>query len=254
MGVTINPGWPVATACILLLVTTMIAYAVGRLPKPASTAVAAGRAVLQLGLAALVIAAVVKSLALSILLLCLMFSIAVVTTVRRIGAARAWPWALLAMLAGLVPTLAIILLTRTIPPVGIALVPVVGILAGNTMNGHTLVCRRAFDSLREEKGQYEAALSIGLMRSQAVWEVIHRRLPEALIPGLDQVRTAGVVTLPGAFIGVLLGGGSPAQAAAAQVLVLMGIMASQTITAVVAERLIMAAKLLPDDLRVSLQP
>ena len=78
--------------------------------------------------------------------------------------------------------------------------------------------------------------------------------PEALIPGLDQVRTAGVVTLPGAFIGVLLGGGSPAQAAAAQVLVLMGIMASQTITAVVAERLIMAAKLLPDDLRVSLQP
>ncbi|HQH08140.1 MAG TPA: ABC transporter permease, partial [Phycicoccus sp.] len=71
---TINPGWPVATACILLLVTTMIAYAVGRLPAPGSTAVAAGRAVLQLGLAALVIAAVVKSLALSILLLCLMFS------------------------------------------------------------------------------------------------------------------------------------------------------------------------------------
>ena len=53
-------------------------------------------------------------------------------------------------------------------------------------------------------------------------------MPEALIPGLDQVRTAGVVTLPGAFIGVLLGGGSPAQAAAAQVLVLMGIMAAQT--------------------------
>ena len=93
-----------------------------------------------------------------------------------------------------------------------------------------------------------------MTRPQAIGEVVHRSLPEALIPGLDQVRTAGVVTLPGAFIGVLLGGGSPAQAAAAQVLVLLGIMASQTVTAVVAERFLMAAKLLPDDLRGSLQP
>ncbi|HSF99251.1 MAG TPA: ABC transporter permease, partial [Ornithinibacter sp.] len=90
--------------------------------------------------------------------------------------------------------------------------------------------------------------------AQAVHEVIHRRVPEALIPGLDQVRTAGVVTLPGAFIGVLLGGGSPAQAAAAQVLVLLGIMAAQTTTAVVAERLIGSARLLPPDLRTTLQP
>ena len=151
-----------------------------------------------------------------------MFVVAVFTTVRRVEAPKAWPWATLAMLAGLLPVVLVILLTRTVPPTGIALVPVVGILAGNTMNGHTLACRRAFAALREEKGQYEAALSLGLTRAQAIDEVMHRRVPEALIPGLDQVRTAGVVTLPGAFIGVLLGGGSPAQAATAQVLVLIG--------------------------------
>jgi len=122
------------------------------------------------------------------------------------------------------------------------------------MTAHTLTGRRAFAALREEKGQYEAALSLGLTRQQAVGEVVHRRVPEALIPGLDQVRTAGVVTLPGAFIGVLLGGGSPAQAAAAQVLVLMGIMAAQTVTAVAAEQLIGRALLVPNDLRASLQP
>ena len=140
------------------------------------------------------------------------------------------------------------------PLEGIALIPVVGIILGNTMNGHTLVGRRAFAALREETGQYDAALSLGLTRSQAIDEVVHRRLPEALIPGLDQVRTAGVVTLPGAFIGVLLGGGSPAQAAAAQVLVLLGIMAAQTTTAVVAGRLIAGARLLPDDLQARLRP
>ncbi|GAA4401252.1 ABC transporter permease [Fodinibacter luteus] len=254
MRVTIDPGLPVALAVALLLALTVTMYLVGRLPRPGSTLFAAARAIVQLSIAALVIAAVIRSLALSLLLLAFMFVVAVVTTVRRVEAPGAWPWATVAMLAGLVPVVTIILLTRTVPPTGAALVPVVGILAGNTMNGHTLACRRAFAALREEKGQYEAALSLGLTRAQAVDEVVHRRVPEALIPGLDQVRTAGVVTLPGAFIGVLLGGGSPAQAAAAQVLVLMGIMAAQTTTAVVAERLIGRALLLPADLRTSLQP
>ena len=251
---TIDPGLPVALAVVLLLTVTVVTYLVGGLPAPGATLFAAGRAVVQLSIAALVIAAVIRSLWLSLLLLAFMFVVAVVTTVRRVEAPRAWPWATAAMLAGLLPVVVIILLTRTVPPTGAALVPVVGILAGNTMNGHTLACRRAFAALREEKGQYEAALSLGLTRQQAVAEVVHRRVPEALIPGLDQVRTAGVVTLPGAFIGVLLGGGSPSQAAAAQVLVLMGIMAAQTVTAVVAEGLIGRALLLPADLKASLQP
>ncbi len=249
---SIDPGWPVATACALLLALTLLMYAVGRLPNPGATAFAAARAVLQLGVAALVITSVTRSLPLSVALLCVMFAVAVVTTVRRVGAGPAWPWATLAMLAGLGPVVVVVLLTRTVPPEGIALIPVVGILAGNTMNGHTLACRRAFGALRDERGELEAGLSLGLTRDQAITEVVHRHVPEALVPGLDQVRTAGVVTLPGAFIGVLLGGGSPAQAAAAQVLVLLGIMAAQTTTAVVAERLIAAGRLLPPDLAAGL--
>jgi putative ABC transport system permease protein len=81
---------------------------------------------------------------------------------------------------------------------------------------------------------------------------IHRRAPEALLPGLDQITTTGAVTLPGAFIGVMLGGGSPVQAATAQALVLFGIMAAQTITVLVAERLIEARRLLPADLGAAL--
>ena len=78
--------------------------------------------------------------------------------------------------------------------------------------------------------------------------------PEALFPMLDQTRTVGLVTLPGAFIGVLLGGGTPVQAGAAQVLVLVGIMAGQAITVTVAKAMIGAAKLLPDDLAARLRP
>jgi putative ABC transport system permease protein len=252
--VTISPGWPVAWAIGILLLLTLLAYAVGHLPERLSPLLAAARAIVQLSLAALVITSVIASLAWSVVVLAGMFTVAVVTTVRRVGAPRAWPWATVAILAGLVPVVAVILLTRTIPPTGLALIPVLGILMGNTMNGHTLACRRAFAALREERDAYDAWLALGFTRSQAIGRIVHRHLPEALVPGLDQIRTAGVVTLPGAFIGVLLGGGSPAQAAAAQVLVLMGIMAAQTITTVVAERLMCRSWLLPEDLRESLRP
>ena len=79
---------------------------------------------------------------------------------------------------------------------------------------------------------------MGLTRPEAIDEVMSRHLPEALVPGLDQTRTVGLVTLPGAFVGVLLGGGTPVQAGAAKLLVLIGLLATQTITVVAAARLV----------------
>lgn len=250
----LNPGLPVAVAVTLLLGLVLTGYAVGRLPHPGATAVAVVRAVVQLGVIALLISGVVNSLALSALLLALMFAVAVATTSRRVGVPRCWPYAGLAMAAGVFPVVVIVLASRAVPLEGIAVIPVVSIVLGGAMTAHTLLGRRAFAALREEHGCYEAGLSLGLSRSEAISEVIHRRTPEALVPGLDQVSTAGVVTLPGAFIGVLLGGGSPVQAATAQVLVLLGIMAAQTLTVVAGERLIGRAQLLPPDLVESLRP
>ena len=67
--VTIDPGLPVALAVVLLLALTVTMYLVGRLPAPGSTLFAAARAIVQLSIAALVIAAVIRSLLLSLLLL-----------------------------------------------------------------------------------------------------------------------------------------------------------------------------------------
>jgi putative ABC transport system permease protein len=250
--VSINPGWPVALALVLLLLLAVAAHRVAGYELERPVLVAALRAVAQLGIAALLIAAVVESLPLSVALIGVMFAMGVLTTTRRVDAPRAWRWAALAMAAGVLPVLAVVLATRTIPPRGIALIPVAGIIVGNAMTAHTLVGRRAFAALREEHQQYEACLSLGLLPSQAIHEIVHRRAPEALLPGLDQVKTTGVVTLPGAFIGVMLGGGSPVQAATAQVLVLFGIMAAQTVTAGLAERLISQRRLLPEDLQRAL--
>lgn len=249
---TIEPGWPVAFALAALLLLALGAHRVGGYGLDRSVVVAAARALVQLTVIAVVIQAVVDDLRLSAALVVVMFAVAVLTTARRVEAGRAWAWVALAVGAGLAPVLAIVLASGAIPAEGIALIPVAGIIVGNAMTAHTLSGRRSFAALREEQAQYEACLSLGLLPSQAIGEVIHRRAPEALLPGLDQVRTTGLVTLPGAFIGVMLGGGTPVQAATAQVLVLFGIMAAQTITVVVAERLVESRRLLPADLQASL--
>jgi putative ABC transport system permease protein len=71
---------------------------------------------------------------------------------------------------------------------------------------------------------------------------------EALTPGLDQTRTVGLVTLPGAFVGVLLGGGTALQAGAVQVLVLIGLLAAQSITTATLLRLTATGRVVRADL------
>lgn len=249
---SIDPGWPVAIALTALLALALVAHRIAGYGLEIPSLVAALRSIAQLSIVALLIKGALDSLLLSWLLVSVMFVMGVLTTGRRVEALRAWPWAALAMAAGVIPVLVVVLLSGAIPTEGIAIIPVAGIIVGNAMTGHTLVGRRSFAALREEHPQYEACLSLGMLPSRAIVESIHRRAPEALLPGLDQVKTTGVVTLPGAFIGVMLGGGTPVQAATAQALVLFGIMAAQTITVAVAERLIAARLLLPPDLRAAL--
>ncbi len=248
----VSPGWPVATCLVILLAVTVVANRLGGIGLGRQSVVAGARAVAQLSLVALVITAVVGSLWLSFGAVLLMFAMAVATTSKRVDAPRTWPWAAGAMACGVVPVVAIVLATGSVPLTGVAVIPIAGIVIGNTMTVHTLVGRRTFAALREEHGQYEASLSLGLTSSQAIDEIISRRVPEGMLPSLDQVRTSGVVTLPGAFIGVMLGGGSAVQAATAQVLVLFAIMATQSITAGVQAALIRRRLLLPADLGAAL--
>jgi putative ABC transport system permease protein len=82
------------------------------------------------------------------------------------------------------------------------------------------------------------------MPRDAVLEVCRPAAGTALVPALDQTRTVGLVTLPGAFVGVLLGGGSAVQAGATQLLVLIALLAVEGIAVVVTLELV-AAGVLP---------
>ncbi|HEV7196618.1 MAG TPA: ABC transporter permease, partial [Pedococcus sp.] len=65
---SINPGWPVATALVLLLALALGAHRVSRYGLEGAVLVAGLRAIVQLGIAAVLIAVVVRSLPWSIVL------------------------------------------------------------------------------------------------------------------------------------------------------------------------------------------
>lgn len=254
--VTVDIGWQLALALgLLVALGTAVAWW-GRLPTARTISWAALRAGVQLLVVSLVVGVALSKAGLAVAFVALMFLIGVYTTSKRSGL-RSWRAvgsAGLAMLAGALPVLVIIFATGTAPFTGPAIVPIAGILVGNMMSAHTLVARRAFADLRSGIDQYEAYLSVGFERLFAIREVISPALHEALIPALDQTRTVGLVTLPGAYIGVLLGGGSPWAAAAAQILVLVGVNAGQACTVVTARWLMARAWLLPADLADRLRP
>jgi putative ABC transport system permease protein len=252
MSVTPQPGWPLAFALLVLMLMAVAAATAGRMPIRREVVVAVARAVVQLLLVSVAIAAVLGDLALSVAFAVLMFSVAVWTSSRRIGATRDVLWVAIAVGSGAAPVLAVLLASGVIPLQGAALVPTAGIVIGGAMTANTLAGRRAFHELRGQIGSYEAALALGLPPAAATLEIVQPTAPEALTPVLDQTRTVGLVTLPGAYVGVLLGGGSPFDAGAAQIMVLVGLVAAETIVVLVLTRLIAARRVLPASLRARL--
>ena len=237
-GSTVVVGWGLGAA---LLVLTLIAVAVSGfagLGVARRIGTAAVRAVLQLAAVSLVIVAVVRSLALSLLFVLVMLTVAAVTSARRMTRHRSGLHAVVPIALGAAPVLAVVVATGAVPVTGIALVPVCGIVIGGAMTATSLCGRRALDELALRYGEYEAALSLGLLERDAALELVAPAARQALVPATDQTRTVGLVTLPGAFVGVLIGSGDPVQAGAAQVLVLIGLLAAEAIAAVATVELV----------------
>ncbi|MFE7614073.1 ABC transporter permease [Streptomyces sp. NPDC057496] len=211
----------------LLLAAAAAVAALASLGRSREILLAGLRAAVQLAAVSLLIGWVVHALSPLLAFVALMYAVAVRTAGRRITRNRTWWWAALPIAAGVVPVVALLLLTGLLPVRGIALIPVTGILIGGALTATVLGGRRALDELTSRRGEVEAGMALGLLDRDARLEIARPAASDALLPGLDQTRTVGLVTLPGAFVGMLLGGASPVQAGAVQLFVLVALMAVQ---------------------------
>jgi putative ABC transport system permease protein len=240
-NVAIGPALGVAAALAVLL-----AVAVGHwagLGTARGAALAAVRATVQLGVVSLLLGAIVGSVAASAGFVVLMAGVAAWTSARRVTTRsvlteRSGAWVLAPIALAPLPVVGALVASGVVPPVGVAIIPMAGILIGGTMTATSLAGRRALDELASRRGEVEAALSLGFTDRDAAVEIARPTASQALVPPLDQTRTVGLVTLPGAFVGMLLGGATPVEAGAVQLLVLLLLLAVETVAVAVTVELV----------------
>ncbi|MGK4583570.1 ABC transporter permease [Kitasatospora sp. HPMI-4] len=226
----VTPGLGVVTAALLVVAVAVAGR--GMLGHGRDVLRAGLRAVVQLAVVALVITWVVGSLWTSALFVLVMFTVAVRTAGRRMTDGPGWGWAAAPIGIGVLPVLALLLAGGLLPPKGLSVIPVAGILIGGALTATSLAGRRALDELRLRHGEVEAALALGFEERDARLEICRTAASTSLVPALDQTRTVGLVTLPGAFVGLLLGGASPLQAGAVQLFVLVALLAVESVAIV----------------------
>lgn len=113
------------------------------------------------------------------------------------------------------------------------LLPILGMIVGNAMSGVALVLDTATASAARERQSIEARLALGATRFQAFEDILRRSLRTGLMPILNQMAAAGIVSLPGMMTGQILAGIDPVEAAKYQVMI-MFLIAGATAIAVLA--------------------
>jgi putative ABC transport system permease protein len=247
------------TAAVVVL-PLVIAIAVGgsrlaSLGHDKGIVTAALRAVVQLAVVGAVVGVALQTILGALAFITVMLIVASFTSTRRITSRVPVPKLLLRCVLAIAAPAGVVLLLLVLPGVvprnPQTLLPMGGIIIGGAMNATTLAGRRVLSEYVNRYGEFEAGLSIGLMPAPAFKLVAGPTAGDALLPALDQTRTVGLVTLPGAFVGMVLGGASPTAAAALQLVVLLGLLAAQSMSILTITELL-ARSSLPDGRTVTL--
>lgn len=198
-----------------------------RLELAGSLALATGRTVLQLLVVGYVLAAVFAFKNPWLVLAMLVVMVTVATIVARNRISQKVP-NLLAIVGGamVVSTLLTLIYTMSFviqPPTWYDpqfLIPLAGIVLGNSMNGAALTGERLVSTLNSSQLEIETHLSLGATPQQAVSRYRRESVKAGLIPTINTMMVVGLVTLPGIMTGQLLSGVPPLVATSYQMVIM----------------------------------
>lgn len=233
----------------LLVAIAVLGSRVASLGHDKGIVTAALRAVLQLAVVGAIVGFALQHLLGALAFVLVMLVVATITSTRRIRSTAVVPrqlaYCAVAIGGGATVVLLLLVLPGVVPRNPETILPMGGIVIGGAMNATTLAGRRLLAEYGNRYGEFEAGLSIGLQAPDAFKLVAGPTAGDALLPALDQTRTVGLVTLPGAFVGMVLGGASPTAAAALQLVVLVGLVAAQALAILITTELL-SRSALPD--------
>lgn len=110
------------------------------------------------------------------------------------------------------------------------LIPLAGMIIGNSMNGASLAAERLTAELRERREEIETALCLGATSRQAAQSSVQAAFRTALTPTINTMAATGIVSLPGMMTGQILSGTPPILAVRYQIAIICAITAAVAVT------------------------
>ena len=99
-------------------------------------------------------------------------------------------------------------------------IPILGMILGNAMTGIALALNTLTMSMARERVAIEAQLCLGASRWVACGPVMRASIRTGLMPMINAMAAAGLVSLPGMMTGQILAGVPPADAVRYQILIM----------------------------------
>lgn len=99
-------------------------------------------------------------------------------------------------------------------------IPLLGMLLGNTMNGIALGLDRLTTTAWQQRQVIEARLMLGQTASTAIGDIRRESMRVGLVPIVNAMAAAGVISLPGMMTGQILAGSPPLEAVKYQILIM----------------------------------
>jgi len=107
------------------------------------------------------------------------------------------------------------------------LIPLLGMILGNTLNGISLGVDRLSEELVLRRAEVELKLTLGATRNEAAREALQNAVRSGMTPIINSMMVVGLVSLPGMMTGQILAGASPLESVKYQI-VIMFLIASGT--------------------------
>ncbi len=124
-----------------------------------------------------------------------------------------------------------------VPPHAQYLIPIAGMLIGNSMSACGIALREIGRDRMRSATEIETALSLGAAPRAAAQDSRRRTMRAAVGPLIDATKAVGVVSLPGAMTGMILAGVSPLAAVQLQMIVMFMLLGATAVSVLLAVEL-----------------
>ncbi|AWI11139.1 iron export ABC transporter permease subunit FetB [Caldifermentibacillus hisashii] len=118
------------------------------------------------------------------------------------------------------------------PPTAQYMIPISGMMVGNSMVLAILFLNRFASEVHAYEEEIELILSLGGTPKQAIHRQLITAIKASTIPTIESQKTMGLVQLPGMMSGQIIAGADPIQAVQFQLLVLFLLLTTAVITSV----------------------